>query len=139
MTAHGITLESARAELEHKELHFRASDFLSESEQEQLREANAKPAVQIKPYDEIDAFAAEILARFGWQTYQAWQGGEISTDKMLRYVAAERARAERDRLPLETLIFLSVAGSNHPGKNGKPPKSLASAHKLLQQEAKKGA
>lgn len=139
MTAHGITLESARAELEQKELHFRASDFLSDEQQEKLHEANAKGAKTVKPYDEIDAFSAEVLARFGFDTWQAWQGGAISTHQMLRYIAAERAREARLLLPLEAITALSMAGANHPNKNGKLPKSLASAHKILQSEQKKGA
>lgn len=139
MTAHGTTLEEARAELKNKELHFRASDFLTDEQQEELHKANAQRATKIKPYDEIDAISAEILARFGWQAWQAWQGGEISTQQMLRYVAAERARETRANIPLEAITLLGMAGANHGNKNGKPPKSLAQAHKLLQQEIKKGA
>jgi len=139
MTAHGISLAEAKQELENKELTFRASDFLTDDQQEALHEANAKGAKTAKPYDEIDAISAEILARFGWQAWQAWQTGEISTHQMLRYVAAERARETRKALPLEAITMLSMAGANHGNKNGKPPKSLAEAHKLLKQEIKKGA
>lgn len=139
MTAHGISLADARKELGTKEVTFRASDFLSDEQQEQLAQANAKGAKTIKPYDEIDAFSAEVLARFGYDTWQAWQGGKISTHQMLRYIAAERARETRNILPLEAIMMLSMAGANHPGKNGKPPKSLASAQKILQNEQKKGA
>lgn len=139
MTAHGISLAEAKQELGNKELTFRASDFLSDEQQEKLHEANAKGAKTVKPYDEIDAFSAEVLARFGFDAWQAWQDGTISTHQMLRYVAAERAREARLLLPLEAITALSMAGANHPNKNGKPPKSLASAHKILQSEQKKGA
>lgn len=137
-TAHGITLAQAKEEVAKSELHFRASDFLTEDQQEKLRQANTK-AVNIKPYDEVDAFSAEVLARFGFQTWQAWQGGEISTHQMLRYIAAERARETRQQIPLEAITLMAMMGANHGTKNGKPPKSLASAQKLLQNEIKKGA
>ena len=135
MTAHG-TLAQARQELANRELHFRASDFLSDEEKEQLRANNAKRKAPAKPYDEIDAFAAELLARFGWEAYQAWHRGEFDHDRALRFIAAERARDEKKLIPLESVILLSMAGANHPGKNGKPPKSLASAQNIIKQQTK---
>lgn len=136
--AREITLAQAKEELKNKELHFRASDFLTEDEQERLHEANAKGAKE-KPYDEVDAISAEILARFGYDAWSAWQDGTISTSQMLRYIAAERAREARQIIPLEAITLLAMAGANHGNKNGKPPKSLASAQQLLKNEIKKGA
>lgn len=137
MTAHG-TLAEARAELENRELHFRASDFLSDEEQQELHEASRMESPAQKPYDEVDAFAAELLARFGWETYQAWHNGEFDHQRALRFIAAERAREIRNQIPLESMMLLTMAGANHFGKNGKPPKSLAHAQKLLKEQIKKG-
>lgn len=134
MTAHG-TLAEARQKLANRELHFRASDFLSDEEKAKLREINTKRE-DSKPYDEVDAFAAELLARFGWQAYQAWHHGEFEHERALKFIAAERARDEKKLIPLESVILLSMAGANHPGKNGKPPKSLASAQQIIKQQTK---
>ena len=130
------SLKSIREKtLPQTEVHYRASDFLSEEEQQQLHEANQKH--KEKAFDEVDAFCAEILARFGFDTYKAWLSGYIEHEKMLRFIAAERAREDGLMLPIMGTILLANAGANNPGKNGHAPKSLRSAQELIKQQQTK--
>lgn len=130
------SLKSIREKtLPQTEVHYRASDFLSEEEQQQLHEANQKH--KEKAFDEVDAFCAEVLARFGFDTYKAWLSGFIEHEKMLRFIAAERAREDGLMLPLMGTILLANAGANNPGKNGHAPKSLRSAQELIKQQQTK--
>ena len=86
--------------------------------------------------NKIDAYIAEIIARFGYDTYVAWKNGEISEEYMIRYIEAERVRESRRDLKIESLIVASVAGANHPDKNGHLPKSLKNAIKIIKNEEK---
>ena len=130
------SLKSIREKtLPQTEVHYRASDFLSEEEQQQLREANQKH--KEKAFDEVDAFCAEVLARFGFDTYKAWLSGFIEHEKMLRFIAAERAREDGLMLPIMGTILLANAGANNPDKNGHAPKSLRSAQELIKQQQTK--
>lgn len=115
---------------------FRASDFLTEDEQEELREVNARGRAIERPYDEVDSYCAELLARFGWDAYQAWLDGRFDPEKAMRFMAAERARQKREMLPLEAIILSSVAGANHPTKNKGTPKGLKQAQKIIKSETK---
>jgi len=132
-TTHEITL----AEVKQKDLpnagrYFRASDFLSDTEKQKLRESNAKGKAQEKPYDQIDAYEAEILARFGWPAFQAWLNGELDEALAARMIAAERDREKRLIEPILAMIYGANAGANNPAdKNGHAPKSLRIAHELL--------
>lgn len=133
---HEISLKAAKTKLAEKELHFRAADFLSDEEQQKLHEINEERRKPARPYDDIDAFAAEILARFGWHTYTAWQSGEIDSEKIARYIAAERARDAAKILPLEAMTLLATMGANNTIK-GKAPESLRRAQSLLKEQIKK--
>lgn len=115
---------------------FRASDFLTNEEKQELREANARGRTYQRPFDEVDSFCAELLARFGWEAYKAWQSGEFEPEKALRYIAAERAREKREKLPLEAIIVNAVAGANHPTKHKSAPKGLKNAQKIIKNETK---
>lgn len=115
---------------------FRASDFLTEDERQELREVNARGRKYKRPFDAVDAFCAELLARFGWDAYQAWQTGEFDPEKAMRFVAAERARQKREMLPLETIIVSAVAGANHPTKHKTAPKGVKYAQKIIKSELK---
>lgn len=112
----------------------RASDFLTDEQIEEVHESNRKGAVQ--KFSTVDAYIAEIIARFGFDTYVAWKHGEISETNMLHFVQAERAREAKDRLILENIIVASVAGANQPTKSGNAPKSLKTAIKMLKTEQK---
>lgn len=117
-----ITLEDARAELNRpRETHFRASDFISEDDRLTIKENNFKKK-PVSSFSKVDAYLAEILARFGYETFRAWKAGDISEADMARYVEAERARDARDRLAIEAVVITSLAGAQQPRKKGsKPP------------------
>lgn len=138
MTAPELTLDNARKAAKVKT--FRASDFLTKEEMDEVHESNIK-GKKNENFDVIDAYIAEILARFGYDTYVAWKFGEIDERHMMKYIEAERAREARNRLMIENVIVASVAGANNPTKGGHPPKSLKTAIKMLKHEQKlaKGA
>lgn len=110
----------------------RASDFLSKADMESVHKANAKG--KKTTFTAIDAYIAEIIARFGYDTYKAWKNGEISEEHMLRYLRAERTREVQQRAIMEAVIVASVAGANHPTKTGGAPQSLKNAIKLIKKE-----
>lgn len=113
----------------------RASDFLTDEQIEEVHKSNARGAKKTK-FSTVDAYIAEILSRFGYETYVAWKFGEISEENMLHFIQAERAREAQNRLTLENIIVASVAGANQPTKNGHAPKSLTTAIKMLKTEQK---
>lgn len=134
MATSDLTLEKATKLA--KKHDFRMSDFLSEDEVAEVRKTNAKGSPKPK-FDEIDAYVAEIMARFGYHAYMAWKAGDISEELMARMLLAERSREVRTRFPLENLIVAAVAGANNPTKGGKTPKSLKMAIKILKSEEEK--
>ena len=136
MMKHELTLAEVKKSPKVGEQVVRASDFLSEEQIEELHEVNRRGKTIVRPYDEIDAFAAELLARFGWETYKAWQNGEFSHEKALRFIAAERARKVAEGLPMQITLVNAVAGSNHPTKSGHAPQSLKNASRLLKEQQK---
>lgn len=138
MTAPELTLKNVKETAQVKT--FRASDFLTDEQIDEVHESNAK-GKKTTGFNEIDAYIAEILARFGYETYVAWKFGEIGEEQMAKYIEAERAREIRSRLMIENVIVASVAGANNPTKGGHMPKSLKSAIKMLkkEQELAKGA
>ena len=124
MAAEKPTLKSIKSSPKLAEQHFRPSDFLTKQQQDELREANARGRTIMRPYDEVDAFAAEILARFGWQAYKAWQMGEFSRD-------AGRS------FEIEQVIYAATLGANNPTKGGKLPKSAKKTAEILNEHLKK--
>lgn len=135
MTVPEITLEKAKESLENKTKTFRASDFLTQEQVEEVHKSNIKG--KKRTYNEIDAYVAEIIARFGYDTYMAWKAGDISEENMLKYVLAERAREIRDSLSLKSIIVSAMAGANQPTKHGHAPKSLKMAIDILKKEQNK--
>lgn len=139
MTVPEMTLNEVKKTLEtrkeNKVKTFRASDFLTQEQVEEVHKANIKG--KKRKFNAVDAYIAEIIARFGFDTYNAWKNGVISEDNMLRYVEAERARDIQQLLPLETLVVASMAGANNPTKGGSAPKSLKMAMKILKREEEK--
>lgn len=126
-----ISLNKAK-EIAGKKRNFRASDFLTEEEKAEVRKNNAKG--RAAPFNAVDAYVAEILARFGYDTYMAWKAGDIDNTRMTKYILAERARDAQRLFPLENIILASVAGANNPTRGGHTPKSLQMAIKILKQE-----
>ena len=133
MTAPELTLNKVKQNA--KVRNFRASDFLAEKELDEVHESNLK-GKKTKGFDVIDAYIAEIIARFGYDTYVAWKFGEIGEEQMAKYIKAERARDVQNRLMIENIIVASMAGANNPTKGGHMPKSLKAAIKMIKSEEK---
>ena len=133
MTAPELTLNKVKQNA--KVRNFRASDFLTEKELDEVHESNLK-GKKTKGFDVIDAYIAEIIARFGYDTYVAWKFGEIGEEQMAKYIKAERARDVQNRLMIEHIIVASMAGANNPTKSGHMPKSLKAAIKMIKSEEK---
>lgn len=135
MTVPDLTLNKVKETAKVK--YYRASDLLTQEELDDLHLKNYLGSKKKVEFDSIDAYIAEVIAVFGYDTYLAWKRGEISQTNMDRYISAERSRRVNDRIGLEALIVNAVAGANHPSKNKQAPKSLKNAYKILQAESKK--
>lgn len=137
MTAPELTLKQVKKSEKVTTRTVRVSDFLSNEKRIELRMAQeTRSAEKRRGFDEIDAYSAEILGRFGYQAWLAWQTGQIKGEKMAKMVLAERARAKRELLGVETMILAVGAGANNPTKAGHAPKSLRNAIKILKDEQK---
>lgn len=133
MTVPELTLEKVKETAKVK--NFRASDFLTDDEMHEVRRSNAEGKKKTG-FDAVDAYVAEIIARFGYDAYTAWKAGDFDPELMLKCVLAERARDAQYRLRLENIIIASVSGANRPTKTGHAPKSLRAALKMLKSEEK---
>lgn len=134
MTMPDLTLDNVK-KIAEKKREYRASDFLTAEQVEEVHKSNIKGKKNTS-FDNIDAYIAEILARFGYDTFVAWKFGEISELQMAKYIEAERARDARKNLGLENLIVAAVAGANNPTKGGHMPRSLRTALQILKREEK---
>lgn len=126
-----LTLKNVKAKVRES----RASDFLTKEQIEEVKNANLKGKKSSK-FNQIDAYIAEIIARFGYDTYNAWKNGEIDEVLMAKYILAERAREAQNRYILESVIIGAVAGANNRDKHGHAPKSLKTAVQILKSEKK---
>lgn len=113
----------------------RASDFLNKEQLDEIKKANIKGKKSSK-FNQVDAYIAEIIARFGYDTYLAWKKGEIDEKLMVKYILAERTREARARYTLESVIIGAMSGANNPDKYGHAPKSLKTAIEILKSERK---
>lgn len=138
MRTHDLTLNKVKQSAKVTERIHRVSDFLSNDQKTEIALAREKKALEggERGFDDIDAYSAEILARFGYSAWQAWQCGQIKADKMAKLILAERARAKRELIGLEALIVAVNAGANNPTENGHAPKSLKNAIKIFKSEQK---
>lgn len=137
MTAPDLTLNNVKKKAQSITRVHRVSDFLSNEQKIQLKLAHEERTVaKTRGFDAIDALSGEILGRFGYHAWMAWQNGQIRADKMLKMVLAERARTKRELLGLEGIIMATGAGANNPTKGGHMPKSLKNAIKIFQSEQK---
>lgn len=135
MTTPELTLKEVKKTVQNRTRVHRVSDFLSSDKKIKLKMAQGERSLRRKrEFDEIDAFSGEILGRFGYDAWCAWQGGLIKADKMLKMVLAERARVKRELLGLESIILATGAGANNPSKSGHAPKSLRNAIRILKSE-----
>lgn len=114
----------------------RASDFMTEEQKERIRQANFVGRTSERKFDGTDAYCAEILARFGYEAYKAWDNGEIDEEFMARMIEAERARERAQRIPLEAIV-VQMVGSCIKRNMGEPqPKGPKQAQKIMKAEIK---
>jgi hypothetical protein len=142
MTASEHTLKQVKATAQARDRVVRVSDFLTNEQKIELKLAQEERAIRKnRGFDDVDAISAEILARFGWSAWSAWQNGQIPENRIYRMMLAERARWKRELLGIEGIILASIAGANNPTKHGHAPKSLKNAIKIFKSEQKqaKGA
>lgn len=109
----------------------RPSDFLTKDQQFELALAREKGKRQHIHFSEVDAYVAEIIARFGYNAYKDWNAGLIKNETMARWIVAERTREKAKTAQMLNVIVSAVAGANNPTKNGQAPKSLKAATKNL--------
>ena len=137
MTAPDLTLNNVKEKAKSITRVHRVSDFLSKERLNTIKAAQEERiAAKKRGFDAIDALSGEILGRFGYHAWMAWQNGQIRADKMLRMILAERARTKRELLCLEGIIMATGAGANNPTKGGHMPKSLKNAIRIFQSEQK---
>ncbi len=137
MTAPELTLNNVKKSAKVVSNVVRVSDFLSNEKKIELKLAQeARAMKKNRGFDDVDAYSAEILGRFGYEAWLAWQSGQIKGQKMAKMILAERARQKREIIGLESLVVASVAGANNPTKTGHAPKSLRNAIKILKSEQK---
>lgn len=108
-------------------------DFISREEVEELHDRHfQRRAERRKLFDEVDALVGEIIGRFGWETYERWNEGEIDSDWLVRILNAERAREKAALTEIESVVYTSVVATmaKHPKK------TLANVTKILEQNYK---
>lgn len=111
----------------------RLSDLVSKEEKAKLKPKRPKKK---RPYDDIDAFVAEVVARFGYDVYQKWNNGEIETKTLQKWVLAERARDRAQFIPLEGVIAHMVGACIRRNKKERAPKGPKEAQKIISLEIK---
>lgn len=114
----------------------KASDFLTEEEREELRRSNLRGKVSKRKFEAPYAHVAEIIARFGYDTYLAWNSFEISEEKMNQMIMAERAREKSQLLALETIVIQMVGSCIKREKGQSAPKGPKQAQKVIKEEIK---
>lgn len=114
------------------EHHFTLKDFTTEAEREQLSRARAKAKAKAPKFDAASAVSAEILARFGFDAWKAWQNGEISQKQMSSYLAAERGRDLRLLADLETAISVLMTTVARRQRGKPAPKGFKMVQKMVQ-------
>lgn len=128
-----LTLNSVKRTAQNKEA--RISDFLTKEQKAEIAHARATKHSR-KKFDQVDAYVAEIIARFGYDAYKDWKAGIISEKRMSRMVLAERAREKEHLLAVEGIIIAMTSPLIQRQKGKPAPKSPKMAIKIYKEEAK---
>lgn len=136
-----ITLEQARSKIRPPKTNFQASDLIDADRLQELRRKakqseSERHSAKKKRFDKWDAYSAEIIARFGYETYQRWNEGEIEIAQMEKWLNAERARDKGNLLNLEAIIISLVTSCVRYQKGEQRPKGPEHARKIYKEEAK---
>lgn len=130
-----LTLEQVKRSKKLEAAPRRISDFLTKDQRKNIAHQRATRRSK-KKFDDIDAYAAEIIARFGYDAYKDWKVGVIPQKKMARMLCAERAREKRHLLSLEGII-IAMTGATIKRQKGEPaPKTPRLAMKMYKEDAK---
>lgn len=130
-----LTLERVRNSKLKKKV-FQASDFLTKEEMIKLKKANFEGKKKQRRYNEIDAYVAEIIGRFGYEFYKDWKSGIIKTEQVNKYIAAERARDKSNFLALEAIV-ISMVGACVKREHKQPkPRGPKIAQNIFKHEEK---
>lgn len=114
------------------------AELLSKQDRQELRRRNmAHKSKKRAKFDKIDAYMAEIIARFGYDTYEAWIKDKIDDVKMARLIEAERARERAAWLPIESLICAVMRGGIPTYKTKRKPSIAKEVPKILKDELKR--
>lgn len=131
MESEKITLEKIRKSPKlAAERNFRTSDFISKEEKKELKRSNSKG--KAKKFSIVEAFEAEVIARFGYDFFKDYYAGLVSVERVNRYLAAERAREKARLLPIEAMIALNAPAGASLNKNAS--KAMKKAQKILSDE-----
>lgn len=116
-----LTLEAVKKSQKAAPVHVsRLSDFVSSDKVEELHANNVKGTAKAKKFDAVDAYVAEIIARFGYEAYKDWKMGIIPDYRMRRLIWAERAREAAYLNNIEAVVTLAgIAGAT--SKKSKEP------------------
>lgn len=116
---------------------FQASELLTKEQKTKREQRRQTGRRKRRLFDDIDAYIAEIIARFGYDTYRAWKNDEIDDAKMDRLILAERARERQSWLPIEVLLQ-NLIHSGIPVLMMKKPNSKGGkqVQKILKDEVK---
>lgn len=136
MTTPELTLSKIRQSPKLMGKTFRVSDFRTNEEKEKHIKQKAKRKPKKKRFNEVDSYIAEMIARFGYDAYKAWNRGEIDDRKMTAMIYAERAREKQYILPLETIVAQLVKDCIRRNKKEKKPTGPKEAAKILKAEIK---
>lgn len=109
------------------------TDLVGKEKARELATQNRVRAKKRKLFSQTDAHCAEILARFGWEAYQAWNNEKISPERMTAMLNAERAREARQQTHLEMVLVAAVSATVKRYKGEKKPKGLDQANQLIKQ------
>lgn len=115
---------------------FQASELLTKEQKEKREQKRKTRRRKRRLFDDVDAYVAEIIARFGYDTYKAWKNDEIDDAKMNRWLLAERARERAQFIPLEGVIAHMVGACIKRAKKERTPKGPKEAQKIIAQEIK---
>lgn len=134
-----LTLNDVRRTLQPKQRKSGVSDFLTKEEQEEYKVVKTRSRRRRKQpkFGKVDAYMAEIIARFGYDTYKAWNADEIDDTKMIRMIEAERARERAAWLPIESLLRAVIQGGVPTFKPKKKPPIAKEVTKILKDEFKR--
>lgn len=124
------TLEEIKKSPKLNKRDFGVSDFLTTKEVEEFHVAAAVSRKKQPLFDNIDAFVAEIVARFGYDVYLKWSTGEIDHEWLTKMLNAERARDKQKLLSLEGIIFAMVSAQ----MSKKPQKGVRKAQEIMKQD-----